>query len=74
MFFIPNQHSRQMSTSLELVAFRGIQNFETKLLSPLLTRYGMDRDGQPKVLIFNDIRFFKVLIIFFQTTKSFKYH
>ncbi|CAG5091723.1 Oidioi.mRNA.OKI2018_I69.PAR.g13214.t1.cds [Oikopleura dioica] len=44
------QHSLDMSKSLELVAFRGVHNFEAKLLSPFLSRYGMDRDGAPKLL------------------------
>ena len=39
-----------MSTSLELVAFRGVHNFEAKLLSPFLARYGMDGNGRPKLL------------------------
>ncbi|CBY11973.1 unnamed protein product [Oikopleura dioica] len=44
------QHTLEMSKSLELVAFRGVHNFEAKLLSPFLSRYGMDRDGSPKLL------------------------
>merc|ERR1712130_382411 len=45
------QHTLCMSTSLELVAFRGVHNFEAKLLSPYLTRYGMDSEGKPRLLV-----------------------
>ena len=40
-----------LSRSTDLVAFRGVHNFEAKLLSPFLTRYGMDKEsGQPRLL------------------------
>jgi len=39
------------SRSTDLLAYRGIHNFEAKLLSPFLTRYGLDKDtGKPKLL------------------------
>ena len=44
------EHTLRMSKSLQLVAFRGVHNFEAKLLSPLLTRYGMDSESRPKLL------------------------
>ena len=40
-----------LSRSTDLVAYRGIHNFEAKLLSPFLTRYGMDKEsGAPRLL------------------------
>eukprot|EP00731_Ephydatia_muelleri_P024945 Em0017g28a len=34
----------------ELVKVKGISNYQCKLLSPLLTEYGMDKSDQPKTL------------------------